>query len=172
MRHAALAVLVVVLGILLVVPASAQKSFSATYDSERQVKLEGIVTRIDWVNPSAYLLIDVKDAGGTITNWAVEFGNPLELVEAIPAMTRARCCDHLRWGVRQRMRCGGGGDGPIGGPDMPRVSGGVRCGHRADRWLAEPFGWHAVSVRVFLPGVLATTEKSLGRMTNGSLESS
>ena len=79
MRHAALAVLVVVLAILLVVPVSAQKSFSATYDSERQVKLEGIVTRIDWVNPSAYLLIDVKDAGGTITNWAVEFGNPLEL---------------------------------------------------------------------------------------------
>src|SRR6267142_2341120 len=79
MRHAALAVLVVVLAILLVVAASAQKSFSATYDSERQVKLEGIVTRIDWVNPSAYLLIDVKDAGGTITNWAVEFGNPLEL---------------------------------------------------------------------------------------------
>jgi len=57
----------------------AQQPFSATYDTGRQVKLDGIVTRIDWVNPNAYLFIDVRDAAGTITNWAVEFGNPLDL---------------------------------------------------------------------------------------------
>jgi hypothetical protein len=31
------------------------------------------------VNPRAFLFIDVKDGTGTVTNWAVEFGNPLEL---------------------------------------------------------------------------------------------
>jgi hypothetical protein len=80
MRHNALAVLAVALGIgLAATLVFAQRPFSATYDSERQVKLEGVVTRIDWVNPGAYLFIDVRDAGGTITNWAVEFGNPLDL---------------------------------------------------------------------------------------------
>ena len=56
-----------------------QRNFSTTYDSGRQVKLQGIVTRIDWVNPNAYFFIDTKDAAGTTTNWAIQFGNPLEL---------------------------------------------------------------------------------------------
>src|SRR5262249_2543116 len=67
-------------GILLIAsPASSQRSFSATYDSGRQVRLQGAVTRIDWVNPHAFLFINVRDAAGTVANWAVEFGNPLEL---------------------------------------------------------------------------------------------
>jgi hypothetical protein len=60
-------------------PVSSQPPFSATYDSARQVKLQGPVTRIDWVNPHAFFFINVRDATGTVTNWAVEFGNPLEL---------------------------------------------------------------------------------------------
>ena len=68
------------LGILLAVPfLFSQRSFSTTYDSSRQVKLQGLVTRIDWVNPNAFFFVDVKEATGTITNWAVQFGNPLEL---------------------------------------------------------------------------------------------
>src|SRR3954471_9066428 len=59
--------------------AAAQHSNTATYDSTRQVKLQGPVTRIDWVNPRAFLFVDVKDANGTVMNWAVDFGNPLEL---------------------------------------------------------------------------------------------
>ena len=60
-------------------PAWAQKSFSTTYDSGKQVSLQGVVTRIDWVNPNAFFFIDVRDAAGIVTNWAIEFGNPLEL---------------------------------------------------------------------------------------------
>jgi hypothetical protein len=60
-------------------PVLAQGAFTATYDRERQVKLEGAVTRMEWVNPRAFFFIDVQDAAGTVANWAVEFGNPLEL---------------------------------------------------------------------------------------------
>jgi hypothetical protein len=49
------------------------------YETGRQVKLRGAVTRIDWVNPSAYIFINVKDAGGTVANWALEIGSPLDL---------------------------------------------------------------------------------------------
>src|SRR5689334_11582044 len=62
-----------------IAPLVAQHTFSATYDEARQIKLEGAITRIDWVNPRAFLFVDVKDAAGTVVNWAVEFGNPLDL---------------------------------------------------------------------------------------------
>jgi hypothetical protein len=96
------------IGILLAAtPVPAQQSFSATYDRDRQVKLEGPVTRIDWVNPHAFFFINVRDAAGTITNWAVEIGNPFDLekdgwkrnslrigdvvtVEGIPARSQTR----------------------------------------------------------------------------------
>jgi hypothetical protein len=57
----------------------AQLPFAATYDDDRQVRLEGAVTRVEWVNPRAYLFLDVRDANGTLVNWAVEIGNALEL---------------------------------------------------------------------------------------------
>jgi hypothetical protein len=56
-----------------------QSSHSATYDTERRVHLEGAVTRIDWVNPHAFLFIDARGAGGEVVNWAVEIGEPLVL---------------------------------------------------------------------------------------------
>jgi hypothetical protein len=69
------------LALVVVVIASAAPSAqrSATYDSERQVRLEGAVTRIEWVNPRAFLFIDVRDPSGVVANWAVEVGNPIDL---------------------------------------------------------------------------------------------
>lgn len=52
---------------------------SAIYDSTRQVTLHGAVTRMDWVNPRAFFFVNVKDSSGTVTNWAVDFGNPLDM---------------------------------------------------------------------------------------------
>jgi len=71
----------VVAGVVSLLTASlvAQRTLSATYDSARQVALEGAVTRIDWVTPRAFVFVDVKDAAGSVANWAVEIGNPLEL---------------------------------------------------------------------------------------------
>src|SRR4051812_3262662 len=70
------------IGLLLVgtsKPAMSQRSLSATYDNSRQVKLQGVVTRIDWVNPSAFFFVEVHDSTGTVANWAVEVGNLLDL---------------------------------------------------------------------------------------------
>jgi hypothetical protein len=66
---------------LLTAPAFAQNGFSADYDDARQVTLKGVVTKIDWINPHAYFYIDVRDSAGAVTNWGVEFGNPLDLEE-------------------------------------------------------------------------------------------
>jgi hypothetical protein len=64
---------------LIVAAVSAQRPFVATYDATRQIKLEGPVTRLEWVNPRAFVFVDVKDATGTVTNWAIDVGNPLDL---------------------------------------------------------------------------------------------
>src|SRR5215510_8139416 len=73
-------VITTIAGIVIAIASlSAQRPASATYDSERQIRLEGSITRIDWVNPRAFLFIDVRDASGTVANWAIDIGNPIEL---------------------------------------------------------------------------------------------
>lgn len=62
------------LALLIVTALSAQLPRAATYDTARTVNLKGPVTRIEWVNPRAYIFVDAPDA-----NWAVEIGNPIEL---------------------------------------------------------------------------------------------
>ena len=55
----------VLVGMLLAVSVvSAQQPASATYDRERKVSLQGPVTRIEWVNPNAFVFINVRDAAG------------------------------------------------------------------------------------------------------------
>ncbi|MEO8096924.1 MAG: DUF6152 family protein [Acidobacteriota bacterium] len=54
----------------------AQYPFRATYDGGRTIRLQGAVTRVEWVNPRAYVFID--DAVSS-ANWAVEIGNPIDL---------------------------------------------------------------------------------------------
>jgi hypothetical protein len=57
----------------------APRSFAATYDDDRKVTLEGIVTRVEWVNPRAFVFVNARDSSGIVTNWAVEIGSPLDL---------------------------------------------------------------------------------------------
>jgi hypothetical protein len=79
MKHKLLGVMITALLLSLSASMLSQRSSSAAYDNGRQVKLQGIVTRIDWTNPNAFIFVDVRDAAGTITNWAVEIGGALQL---------------------------------------------------------------------------------------------
>jgi hypothetical protein len=55
---------------------SAHHSFAAEYDSAKPVTLDGIVTKVEWMNPHARFYIDVKDAGGKVVSWELELGSP------------------------------------------------------------------------------------------------
>ncbi len=69
--------LAVVFGLLgPAVPVFAHHSFAAEFDGNKQVKLTGVVTKVDWVNPHAYIYVDVKGDDGATVNWAIETGAP------------------------------------------------------------------------------------------------
>jgi hypothetical protein len=58
-------------------PVSAHHSFLAEFDGSKPVTLNGTITKIEWMNPHAYLYVDVADPQSKATaNWAVELGSP------------------------------------------------------------------------------------------------
>src|SRR5215831_15463695 len=61
---------------VLTLSASAHHSFAAEYDNNKQVTVKGVVQKVAWVNPHAYVFIDVTDESGKVTTWAFESLSP------------------------------------------------------------------------------------------------
>src|SRR3979409_1599702 len=76
-----LSVMIAGLGLLLAaVPVLAHHSFAAEFDAKRPVKLQGTVTKMEWINPHAWIYIDVKKPDGKIESWMIEGGTPNTLL--------------------------------------------------------------------------------------------
>ena len=69
------------LGLLLAaVPVMAHHSFAAEYDAQKPVKMTGTVTQMEWINPHAWIHIDVKKPDGSVEEWMIETGTPNTLL--------------------------------------------------------------------------------------------
>src|SRR5438445_13792694 len=62
------------LTLLAVKPVAAHHSFDAEYDSKRTTNISGTVTKVDWVNPHAFVFIDTKDEAGVVKSYKIEMG--------------------------------------------------------------------------------------------------
>ena len=61
------------------VAAYAHHSYAATYDTSKEVKLEGKLIQFVFRNPHSYVTLQAPDATGTNQRWAVEWAGTSQL---------------------------------------------------------------------------------------------
>jgi hypothetical protein len=62
--------------------ASAHHAFSAEFDGKAPVLLRGKVTKVEWINPHAWVHLDAAGPDGVVREWMVEGGTPNTLLRA------------------------------------------------------------------------------------------
>ena len=75
--HLKIAALLLAVGFSLAArSASPHHSFSAEFDANKPVKLQGTVTKVLWINPHTWIHILVMKPDGTTEPWEIEAGTP------------------------------------------------------------------------------------------------
>jgi Family of unknown function (DUF6152) len=59
--------------------AFAHHSAVAQFDLNNPVTLKGTLTKLEWVNPHAWIYLTVKSADGKTDDWRVEAGSPVRM---------------------------------------------------------------------------------------------
>ena len=65
--------------LLLSMAAYAHHSYAATYDTTKEVKLEGKLVQFVFRNPHSFVTIQAPDAKGAIQRWSVEWSGTSQL---------------------------------------------------------------------------------------------
>lgn len=62
--------------------AYAHHAFSAEFDAESPISVRGQVTKVEWINPHAWIHLAVKQEDGSLVDWMFEGGTPNTLVRS------------------------------------------------------------------------------------------
>ena len=81
MRHKRTIFLALGFGFLFTaVPVVAHHSFMGEFNLTKALRLNGVVTRVEWANPHISFNIDVKDDSGKVKDWNIQSANPGSLI--------------------------------------------------------------------------------------------
>jgi hypothetical protein len=73
LRNRLLKVLVAAAAVLAgAAPLTAHHSLASQFDESKSLTLQGVITRVEWINPHVYLHLDVKGKDGTAQPWTLE----------------------------------------------------------------------------------------------------
>src|SRR5438094_10136463 len=62
------------------VPVWAHHAFAAEFDASKPIKFRATVVKMQWINPHAWIDIDVKGDDGKVTRWSIEAAAPNALL--------------------------------------------------------------------------------------------
>ena len=65
-----------VVQVLCAAPLVAHHAFASEFDSSKPIRFQGTVTKMEWINPHAWIHISVKKPDGTVEEWMIEAGTP------------------------------------------------------------------------------------------------
>jgi hypothetical protein len=68
--------------VLAATTAYAHHSFGATYDTSKQMKIDGKLVQFVYRNPHSFVHVEAPDAEGAVQRWAVEWGGTAQLAGA------------------------------------------------------------------------------------------
>ena len=80
-RHGAVALVSVAAALAMSVTAAAHHS-GAMFERDKTITVEGTVKEFQYTNPHSWLLVDVKNADGSVTTWGFEAEGPSTLTRA------------------------------------------------------------------------------------------
>ena len=78
--HSIVGVVAALVVLILAAPAFSHHAFNAEFDANKPIKFKGVVTKMLWVNPHAWIYVDVKKPDGTVEEWMIETGTPNTLL--------------------------------------------------------------------------------------------
>jgi hypothetical protein len=76
MRLSFVSACLLVVAMMAAIPLLAHHSITAEFDTSKSFTVKGTITKIEWVNPHAYVYVDVKDDKGVVTGYSFETGPP------------------------------------------------------------------------------------------------
>ena len=75
-KHSVAAAGVCLLLALCAAPVAAHHAFASEFDATKPIRFQGTVTKMEWINPHAWIHVSVKKPDGTVEEWMIEAGTP------------------------------------------------------------------------------------------------